>query len=340
MRQMILFLIVIILATPLLADGGDFQVSGIIEVDSGRGIPAWSPNGGRIAYLDRRILYVADTLGAARRVTEFDLPGGLCYWLSDNEILVRLAYRDTDRVAHNRLVRINADSGETITIEQYRKLPGGLYDGDWFSRPEVSIEKHIFYRKKKEIDSKLVDMEEIIFPQPSDSNDGNIPDPEGDHILEWNDDQMYIINLTGTDFKTIAPKPEGWGVFGTAVLSPDKSFFAWGPWIYDLADSSYILMYDYITGIPDSLGFDGGLSDINPVPGANELLYDIDVLGKTSEIKYDHKLALFNLPDRTVTLFDDLDLPDGAAPRFSPDGRRIAYTASDKILIIGRVTAH
>lgn len=299
----------------------------LIEIGQASATPLkWAPDGTTIAFSRGQTLLFSDTLGNTMEIASFDMPIHKMEWISDEEIILDFI-EYFNRSKHNRLVKYDRISSKLTILEEYTSTPYTQSLPESYGRIEKTIEGRVYYYKHTvnrtgaKSPQPIVVLESSYAPPDSKSNNT---------FLYWGDDGLYIHDIEqDTSFK-IAPKPY-MNLFFPPLLSPDNSFYVQGGYIYNFADSTYIVLDTMFTEYPPGTG---ATSFLYPSINSNsdEILFNVIFHdGDNYEV---FRIGIYNLSSGTLTILDPIIGIEGCrVPSFSPDGNKIAFWAAGNAYI-------
>lgn len=314
---MIAILLVAIYSIAFCGDENKFRIVKFEDVGGNRiaGPLKWAPSGDKIAYTRQSNIVVADTLGQMVKIFITGLQTHGFEWLSDKELVVFEKSLEK-RIAHIRLVRYDITTGDSETIQEFRKnwpLGRGLID-EYFEGPYLTVQGNLYYYLYKD---------GVKVPTFPESKYQIKVQPENNHIYKLTPGGLCLIRADLQD--SIFAYDDN---YADTVQSLKQKYYIRGGFVTNLKDSSSILIdtFPVLKNIQKSyLGCGFMNEDINPLFKEIVFLYGCDIDEHTST-------GFFFFMDLDSNMFinlsQEVNEEECQTARFSPDGRRISMSCS------------
>jgi len=345
MRKAFAALILIILLLMPLAAVAGYKITKVIDVGQGgsavNGTVRWSPNGTQLAYFRGQQLYVSDTLGHSRLVTDLGLLPFRCEWASDSVLVLHLQ-KGPSGIEHvfeiDYLATVDVASGQIKILKEYRRLMVGSATGDTnsFVGPKLTLEGHAYYQTNVDApsNSKTI-VGHVVNASKNDKDSSYLPGYN--HYVDWGSDGAYLFNVAKSDSIRIGPAPFS-NIFNRPELNRDRSYYAIGGILYRFADSTYIYIDSLINLKPYPAGAIWcGICRYGDSfnPAALEIVCNVNC--EAEENVLSRGVGIFDIVTHEFIRLNSIigkDNCEGAT--YSPDGRMIACRCNGHVCIIVR----
>ncbi|RKX26270.1 MAG: hypothetical protein DRP45_03955 [Candidatus Zixiibacteriota bacterium] len=348
MKVLLIALVGVLAVTASSTLAADYEITRVIEVGPAKTAGCavsvrWSPDGTMLAYFANNHLMISDTLGNSHEVSSIhDLSPYRHEWVSDQDIAVRLEDRSrkTDS-ALNQLILYNIATGDEVIMEVYWKTRDFLVPGsEWFEGPFLSLERNAYYRvisaTGRKDGTEVEQRESRKFRSENKSFSTDKDALAGEHVY------ATIVDGTGdfqirSLYQTDSIKQCGHRLpfhIREHLVSADLSHTFTRGILTDLTDSSTTYVDDFAGDPPaHTVGCSYYFPTFNP--RLEELLFLQACEGKEPYVV--DRMCTFNYATNEFTDLGALTgLDAGTPPRYSPDGKKIAYTTGRKAYIIYR----
>lgn len=314
----------------------DYTIKEVIEVGEADFVPylrpvIWSPDGTKIAFTKGGVIKISDTLGNVQDIIKLDMPIHKWDWISDSQIAVYMrTFTGQGANTIDRLSIIDVKlKKETqlhnyMVFDGYREVAGySIYMG-----PFKSVEGNHYYVQTTFNSSRGMKIQD-----PLAFNQEKSVDISQDHFLRWSDSGLYMVRLDGADSAWLAKKP-----FQQMSLAPvinsDLTFVIDHSQLFNLKDSSRISLGFHFGPLPPNTVECGAVwSSFNNV--GTELLLTISCDDGHNYVN--HRIATFDCSTLELKIIDPLiGKSECAAAAFSPNGKKIAFMANEKVHILTR----
>ncbi|MEW6050378.1 MAG: hypothetical protein AB1644_04870 [Candidatus Zixiibacteriota bacterium] len=332
------------LAVLLLSEAGiSYEITKVIEVGPANGLPVvrplnWSPDGSQLAYFHNGSLRVSDTLGTSRVIVTLDIAPFRAEWLSGRELLIHTKKQLPGDTELNRIVCVEIDSSRTRTVREYKRTPGARPEDqpESFSGPFRSLEGVVFYRtnviqattRRHSRDRERVVLETDVTKKGTDASA-----LAENHFVDWGQDGLYKISCDLRDSVRLARAAAPNRVFPPTVDKP-LTYYLDGGVLCRFADSTFIVLDTIPKEFPPLTGAVACMhGSFNP--SAPEILFTL-IFHDADEYEI-FNVATFNYATNVLTVVDDLiDMHGCNSPTYAPDGMKIAFLCSGKVIIVFR----
>jgi hypothetical protein len=252
-------------------------------------------------------------------------------WVSDSQIAVytRKSTGQGGNLVH-RLSTIDVNLKRETPLRDFTTFPG-FREVEGYSEyygPFKSIEGNSYYAQKRYSSNKSnVAVIPHAFEQSKSVQIAN------DHFLRWGDSGLYMVKIDQTDSTWLVGKP----IMMTGpfpIASSDLSYAMDKGHLFRLKDTTSISIDTLIGPLPPETDDCAILwSSFNPV--ALEILFTITCSkGENYPV---NRIATLDYITFQLTVIDTLiGITNCSAPAFSPNGKKIAFLANDKVYIMTR----
>lgn len=314
----------------------ELKITNIIEIGEASnlsylGAVKWSPDGNRLAYYSEGSFVIVDTLGNVLNTIPNKNKPKKFEWWSNDELVFEQVLRPKRNESHLTLYKLNIESTELSTLEEYTSIAGhgkqATYEnlaknskGDVNYTKIEGDQKRIIYSNHslREKSSRTLSNSKIIFEEKN-----------GELINISND---FKDTLKFESMKIRRP-------YFSIKASNDNKYILSENYLYNLKDGEGVKLSELAKNelqLEDKSCGIGFNTLFNPI--YNELLFELCCETITNENEdLNNYIVIYNLDDNSFTnLTTDFDLGFSTAPSYSPDGLKIAFLATNKIMIVNR----
>ncbi len=319
-------------AAPLFA--ADFEVTKVVEIGPADLVPflgplKWSPDGTMISYFSKGYLMISDTLGNTHQVRKVESMPRVYEWVSDSLICIdsQTDFRRAGEISDK--VMINVYDGTERTAQDFFQelVSDEASDIVDFDSPRRTVEGNLCFRtytrsgRAKYLTYKPSRRKAVVSTQAS------------DHYPRWGTDALYLVRVDGSDSVRFARKPYE-HMPRSPVVSKDLRYVLMGGTLQRLSDSIYIVLDTMIKELPartEVCGF--VLGSFNE--SVSEILLQLSC--DDGHMYVVNSIGVFNLLSNKLTIIDPIiSKSNCTSPRYSPDGRKIAFLSEGKLFILER----